>query len=145
MNSFEEFHAIKKRARLTKQLVKDENEQHVGDGSGSESENESITNPLKSQSNNNNNPVYCLPADDDNNGKTKKVTAGKLSSSQRGKLMELYEVQLLVCIFIFMDILMSSLSLVLVVQNEEDSLFSGSARLSILRVFRKLCVYGVGF
>ena len=136
MNSFEEFHAIKNRARLTKQLVDDSTIKTEQDGSGSESESERVYSNSKPVEQ----PVYCLPTDtidddDNNNGKTKaNVIAGKLSTIQRRKLMELYEVQLLVCIFIFLDILFSTLSLVLAVESDEQ-LLSGSTRISLLRVF----------
>ena len=149
MNSFEEYHGIKNRERAKKEA---EQEAKLEDEGGDASDDRNAAKTIASKLNagqplgaDKKDDIFCVPIKGEK-GTTTKTTiedAASLNTKAKGKLMELFEVQLLVLMCIGLDIFFSVLELIMTYNDE--SLLPLNAHMSLLRVIQSFTGFTLFF
>jgi len=147
MQSFEDYHAVKNRQRMKKEAEQEASLTDEGDDVAT------TTNPAKTIASrlNAGEPLggtpFCMPVEEEREGGEKPgVDAAKAKAkvNDKGKLMELFEVQLLVLTCIGLDIFFSVLELIMT-YNDTSGLLPLSAHMSLLRVIQSFTGFTLFF
>ena len=151
MQSFEDYHAVKNRQRMKMEA---EQEASLTDEIDDAQETTNQVSKTIASKLNAGKPlggdvkkddVFCMPAEEERSGNSEPdVSAAKAKANDKGKLMELFEVQLLVLTCIGLDIFFSVLELVMT-YNDTSSLLPLNAHMSLLRVIQSFTGFTMFF
>ena len=108
LNSFEDYHAIKNRQRMKEEAEEEEEEEEEEE---KEKETPALGEEGGSGSGGGKKVEICEPTEDDPGPvkHTKPSAEQATAGNKSGKIMELYEVQLLVLLLIYLDLIVASL------------------------------------